>query len=75
MFFFQQSIIPKPRFLEALENYVQREVISLGCQDPRPSELRLQAYREVFEYLIGDFRTYRPLLSQVRDSARFDLVH
>ena len=26
----------------------------------------LQAHREVFEYLIEDFRTYKPLLSAVK---------
>lgn len=65
-YFLQQPIIPKPKFLEALENYVHKEIITLNCSDPKPSELRLQAYREVFEYLIGDFKTYRPLLSQVK---------
>lgn len=59
-------MLPKPKFLEALETYVYKEIIHLDCTDPKPSELRLQAYREVFEYLIGDFKTYRPLLSQVR---------
>ena len=27
----------------------------------------LQAYREVFEYLIEDFKTYKPLLSAVKN--------
>ena len=41
-------------------------MVNLGCTDPRPSELRLQTHREVFEYLIEDFKTYKPLLSQVK---------
>nr|XP_039253513.1 translin-associated factor X-interacting protein 1-like [Styela clava] len=71
----KQSVIPKPKFLEALENYVEREIITLNCQDPKPSELRLQAYREVFEYLIGDFKTYRPLLSQIKNEYEKMLSH
>jgi len=63
--FFQKNLVPKPKFLSALEMYVQKEIVQLGCTDPKPSELRLQAYREVFEYLIEDFKTYKPLLSQV----------
>jgi len=51
--------------LEALESYVKKEIVHLKCSEPEPSELRLQAYREVFEYLIEDFKTYKPLLSQV----------
>jgi hypothetical protein len=33
----------------------------------QPSEVRLQAHREVFEYLIEDFKTYKPLLAAVKN--------
>ena len=52
--------------------YVRKEIVQLGCTDPKPSELRLQAYREVFEYLIEDFKTYKPLLSQVCLLCKFE---
>lgn len=60
----------KPKFLQQLENFLQRELRALGCE-PRigqtpASEKRLQAFREVFEYLIDDFKTYKPLLSQIK---------
>ena len=60
-------IIPKPRFLDNLEKFLQKELQSLGVSEVEPSELRLQAHREVFEYLIEDFKTYRPLLAAIKN--------
>lgn len=34
-----------------------------------------QAFREVFEYLIDDFKTYKPLLSAVKHEYEMMLVH
>ena len=34
-----------------------------------------QAFREVFEYLIEDFKTYKPLLSAVKSEYEMLLVH
>ncbi|CAD5115419.1 DgyrCDS4394 [Dimorphilus gyrociliatus] len=61
------SHVPKPKFLEQLEKYLKKELQALGVTEVGPSELRLQAHREVFEYLIEDFRTYRPLLSAIKN--------
>lgn len=61
------NMIPKPRFLEQLENYLQKELRALGVTQVEPNELRLQAHREVFEYLIEDFKTYKPLLSAIKN--------
>lgn len=58
---------PKPKFLSGLEAYAKRELYLLRCEDDEPNELRLQAFREVFEYLIDDFKTYKPLLSQIKN--------
>lgn len=58
---------PKPKFLSGLEAYAKRELYILKCEGDEPSELRLQAFREVFEYLIDDFKTYKPLLSQIKN--------
>ena len=35
-------IIPKPRFLEQLENFLQKELRALGVTEVAPSDLRLQ---------------------------------
>nr|XP_018668511.1 translin-associated factor X-interacting protein 1 [Ciona intestinalis] len=71
----KKSIIPKPKFLVALETYVRKEIVELECSDGKPNELRLQAYREVFEYLIEDFKTYKPLLSQIKNEYEKMLSH
>nr|CAB3267300.1 translin-associated factor X-interacting protein 1 [Phallusia mammillata] len=71
----EKAISHKPKFLAALENYVKKEIVQLNCTDPKPSELRLQAYREVFEYLIEDFKTYKPLLSQIKNEYEKMLSH
>ena len=31
------------------------------------NETRLQAYREAFEYLLEEFKTYKPLLSAIKN--------
>lgn len=61
------SIQLKPKFLEQLESYLSKELRLLGCPPTGPHELRLQAYREVFEYLIEDFKTYKGLLSAIKN--------
>ena len=33
-----------------------------------------QAYREVFEYLIEDFKTYKPLLSAIKNEYEMTLA-
>ncbi|KAK3746382.1 hypothetical protein QZH41_018214, partial [Actinostola sp. cb2023] len=40
-----------------------------------PPSSVLQAFREVFEYLIEDFKTYKPLLSAVKQEYEMMLVH
>jgi hypothetical protein len=61
------SIQPKPKFLEELESYLSKELRLLGCPPTGPHELRLQAFREVFEYLIEDFKTYKGLLAAIKN--------
>lgn len=34
-----------------------------------------QAFREVFEYLIEDFKTYKPLLSAIKNEYEMKLSH
>ena len=35
-------LIPKPRFLEQLENFLRKELRALGVSEVTPSDLRLQ---------------------------------
>ncbi|KAJ3157424.1 Translin-associated factor X-interacting protein 1 [Geranomyces michiganensis] len=57
----------RPRFLLDILTYLKSELKQLGAHaaqagDPR----RLQVYREVFERFIEEFKTYQPLLSDVK---------
>jgi len=63
---FMSSSQVKPTLLQKLEGYLNRELRELGTPSTFASEKRLQAFREVFEYLIDDFRTYKPLLSSIK---------
>ncbi|GFN79179.1 translin-associated factor x-interacting protein 1 [Plakobranchus ocellatus] len=69
------QMVPRPRFLEQLEGFLKKELRALGVVDVQPSELRLQAHREVFEYLIEDFKTYKPLLSAIKNEYEMMLAH
>lgn len=62
------DVTPKPKFLENLEKFVQRELKALGCSNNGgTNEVRLQAYREAFEYLLEEFKTYKPILSVIKN--------
>ena len=65
----------KPKFLGQLESFLKKELRALGCTESKPSEKRLQAFREVFEYLIEDFKTYRPLLSAIKNEYEIMIIH
>ncbi|XP_055504456.1 translin-associated factor X-interacting protein 1 isoform X1 [Leucoraja erinacea] len=58
---------PKPRFLEKLEDHLRKELEVLDPNIPNAREINLQAYREVFEYFIEDLKTYKPLLSAIKN--------
>ncbi|XP_070537284.1 translin-associated factor X-interacting protein 1-like [Ptychodera flava] len=70
-----EAVMPKPKFLEQLEAFLQKELRALESVEVGPSELRLQAYREVFEYLIEDFKTYKPLLSAIKNEYEMMLAY
>jgi len=50
---------------------VSRELKALGCNSQQrhsaSNEARLQAYREAFEYLLEEFKTYKPILSMIKN--------
>ncbi|XP_078257654.1 translin-associated factor X-interacting protein 1 [Rhinoraja longicauda] len=58
---------PKPRFLEKLEDHLRKELQVLDLNVPNAQEVNLQVYREVFEYFIEDLKTYKPLLSAIKN--------
>ncbi|XP_074170810.1 translin-associated factor X-interacting protein 1 isoform X2 [Rhinolophus sinicus] len=65
----------KPRYLEQLENYLRKELLLLDLCTDSAQELRLQPYREIFEFFIEDFKTYKPLLSSIKNAYEVMLAH
>ncbi|NXX53630.1 TXIP1 protein, partial [Scopus umbretta] len=66
---------PKPRFLEQLESYLRKELQSLDLTKKNSQELKLQPYREIFEFFIDNFKTYKPLLSAIKNEYEVTLAH
>ncbi|KAI8593023.1 hypothetical protein BDZ88DRAFT_476679 [Geranomyces variabilis] len=57
----------RPRFLLDILTYLKSELKQLGADVAQPGDpRRLQVYREVFERFIEEFKTYQPLLSDVK---------
>ncbi|NXT54186.1 TXIP1 protein, partial [Pluvianellus socialis] len=67
--------IPKPRYLEQLESYLKKELQSLDLTKKNSQELKLQPYREIFEFFIDNFKTYKPLLSAIKNEYEATLAH
>ncbi|XP_027703331.1 translin-associated factor X-interacting protein 1 isoform X4 [Vombatus ursinus] len=67
--------ISKPRYLEQLENYLRKELLLLDMKKDNSEELKLQPYREIFEFFIEDFKTYKPLLSSIKNAYEVTLAH
>ncbi|XP_051726009.1 translin-associated factor X-interacting protein 1 isoform X2 [Ctenopharyngodon idella] len=67
--------LAKPRFLEQLECHLKRELEALDTHGPKVQELRLQVYQEVFGYLIEEFKTYKPILSAIKNEYDITLAH
>ncbi|KAL1784944.1 translin-associated factor X-interacting protein 1 [Sigmodon hispidus] len=65
----------KPRYLEQLENHLRKELLLLDLGTDSAQELRLQPYREIFEFFIEDFKTYKPLLSSIKNAYEVMLAH
>ncbi|XP_067933736.1 translin-associated factor X-interacting protein 1-like [Watersipora subatra] len=65
----------KPRFLDDLENFLIKELSSLGVEEIEANDTRLQAHREVFEYLIEDFKTYKPIFAAIKNEYEMMLQH
>nr|XP_015224003.1 PREDICTED: translin-associated factor X-interacting protein 1 [Lepisosteus oculatus] len=69
------GLVSKPRFLEQLESYLRRELQALDSSQLDAPERRLQAYQEVFQYFIEDLKTYKPLLSAIKNEYEIALAH
>ncbi|XP_012907698.1 translin-associated factor X-interacting protein 1 isoform X4 [Mustela putorius furo] len=67
--------ITKPRYLEQLENYLRKELLLLDLSTDSTQELRLQPYREIFDFFIEDFKTYKPLLSSIKNAYEVMLAY
>ncbi|XP_041964706.1 translin-associated factor X-interacting protein 1 isoform X2 [Alosa sapidissima] len=67
--------VGKPRFLMQLEDYLKRELQTLDLQQPKVQERRLQTYREVFDCFIEDFKTYKPLLTAIKNEYEATLAY
>ncbi|NXO58275.1 TXIP1 protein, partial [Aramus guarauna] len=67
--------VPKPRYLERLESYLRKELQSLDLTKKNSQELKLQPYREIFEFFIDNFKTYKPLLSAIKNEYEVTLAH
>ncbi|KAM8945584.1 translin-associated factor X-interacting protein 1 [Pelodytes ibericus] len=65
----------KPRFLEQLESHLKKELQSLDLTKENGQELRLQAYSEVFNHFIEGFKTYKLLLSAIKNEYEVTLAH
>ncbi|NXU51486.1 TXIP1 protein, partial [Turnix velox] len=66
---------PKPRYLEELETYLREELQSLDLTKNNSQELKLQPYREIFEFMIDTFKTYKPLLSAIKNEYEVTLAY
>ncbi|XP_032363326.1 translin-associated factor X-interacting protein 1 isoform X1 [Etheostoma spectabile] len=56
----------KPQLLMHLESYVNKELHTISSHEPTFQELKLQVYRDVFGCFIKEFKTYQPLLSDIK---------
>ncbi|XP_040893409.1 translin-associated factor X-interacting protein 1 [Toxotes jaculatrix] len=56
----------KPQLLMHLESYVNKELQDISPSEPKFQELKLQVYREVFGCFIKEFKTYQPLLCDIK---------
>ncbi|KAG8012953.1 Translin-associated factor X-interacting protein 1, partial [Nibea albiflora] len=65
----------KPQLLTHLESYVNKELQTIGPDEPKCQELKLQVYRHAFGSFIKEFKTYQPLLSAIKKEYEKTLAH
>nr|XP_016851707.1 PREDICTED: translin-associated factor X-interacting protein 1 [Anolis carolinensis] len=69
------SSIAKPRYLEDLECYLWKELQVLDLTKGKVQELKLQPYKEVFEFFMEEFKTYKPLLASIKNEYDLTIAH
>jgi hypothetical protein len=57
----------KPRFLQELESFIDRELYRTACDEVDPTESTLDVFKQAFQSLCGEFSTYKSLLSRIQD--------
>nr|XP_020667129.1 translin-associated factor X-interacting protein 1 isoform X1 [Pogona vitticeps] len=67
--------VAKPRYLEDLESYLRKELQALDLTKGKVQELKLQPYREVFEFFMEEFTTYKPLLASIKNEYDLTIAH
>ncbi|NXY88658.1 TXIP1 protein, partial [Alcedo cyanopectus] len=67
--------VPKPIYLEQMESYLSKELQSLDLTKENSQELKLQPYRDIFEFFIDNFKSYKPLLSAIKNEYEITLAH
>ncbi|XP_028264106.1 translin-associated factor X-interacting protein 1 isoform X2 [Parambassis ranga] len=65
----------KPHLLLQMESYVNKELQAISPHETQFQELKLQVYRNVFGSFISAFKTYQPLLSDIKKEYENTLVH
>ncbi|KAI9208043.1 uncharacterized protein BJ171DRAFT_636555 [Polychytrium aggregatum] len=63
---YRQGSFAKADRLAELQDYVQTEIRALGCDGSGPDLRRLQIYSVCFDQVIAEFRTYGPLLAEIK---------
>ncbi|XP_036367375.1 translin-associated factor X-interacting protein 1-like isoform X2 [Octopus sinensis] len=58
----------KPKLLQQLEFFLEKELYLLGVSNHDVNDISLQAHQEAFEYLIDNFKTYKSILSSIKNS-------
>lgn len=63
---FSASSGAKPRFLLAIEEYIEEELSTLAQLGDNSTNSRLQVFKQAFGRLADDFRTYKGLLTRIK---------
>ncbi|KAJ3195745.1 Translin-associated factor X-interacting protein 1 [Irineochytrium annulatum] len=57
-----------PRFLLLMRSHIRSEMDTLGALEAEPGDRRrLQVFREAFDFFIREFKTYKPILTEIKN--------
>ncbi|KAI8852841.1 hypothetical protein BC829DRAFT_46739 [Chytridium lagenaria] len=61
----------QPTLLHAMMQYIRSELKLVGSASAMPGDSkRLQVYREAWDAFIHEFKTYKPILSEIKNEIR-----